>query len=337
MKQIRLNIVISTFLLILVSVTACNRDGNDSEFIYSADKNGNNIDIYKITTKDGESNQLTISEGSDVNPKWSPDKSAIAFLSDRNNQNMSLYVMDPDGETERSLFSGIGEIRDYSWGPGSKRIAVEVNSGGTEENIWIGVIEVSDGKITQLTTEDGDAYLGGWSPDGQWLLFSVMGGNDPGIRRKNPNGVDEVVITSGKDSNPIFSPDGNWITFNRATEDGSNDLYIYNVEEEKAENLSPDDYDENFVSWSPKSKMILFTSNKDGNTEIYAIDPMGNDEIRLTSNRITDDNPVWNGNGSRILFKSVNDGDFDVYSMDKNGKDQRRHTNTSYDIIDIDW
>ena len=83
--------------------------------------------------------------------------------------------------------------------------------------------------------------------------------------------------------------------------------------------------------------MILFTSNKDGNTEIYAIDPMGNDEIRLTSNRITDDNPVWNGNGSRILFKSINDGDFDVYSMDKNGKDQRRHTNTSYDIIDIDW
>ena len=40
---------------------------------------------------------------------------------------MSLYVMDPDGETERSLFGGIGEIRDYRWGPGSKRIAVEVN------------------------------------------------------------------------------------------------------------------------------------------------------------------------------------------------------------------
>ena len=60
---------------------------------------------------------------------------------------------------------------DYRWGPGSKRIAVEVNSGGTEENIWIGVIEVSDGKITQLTTGDGDAFLGGWSPDGQWLIL----------------------------------------------------------------------------------------------------------------------------------------------------------------------
>ena len=129
MKQIRLDIVISTFLLILVSVTACARNGNNAVFIYSANKNGNNVDIYKLTTKDGESNQLTTSEASDINPKWSPDKSAIAFLSDRNNQNMSLYIMDPDGETERSLFGGIGEIQDYSWGPDSKRIAVEVNGG----------------------------------------------------------------------------------------------------------------------------------------------------------------------------------------------------------------
>ena len=144
------------------------------------------------------------------------------------------------------------------------------------------------------------------------------------------------MVTSGKDSNANWSPDGKWIAFNRLTEDGSNDLYLHNINENQSQNIAPDDYDEKFLTWSKESK-LLFTSVKEGNTEIYKFDPKNNNETRLTNNRVEDNYPVWNDSGKLILFRSMNDGDYDLYYMENSGKNQQRITNTSYEIIDADW
>ena len=325
-------------ILILISVTlsililSCSSNSINEDIVYSANKNGN-TDIYKITLKDFEVTRLTTNEEIDTQPRWSNNKSKIAFLSKRSSD-WSLYIMDKDGESEKPLISKMGDIEDYSWGPKSEKIAVQINDGISR---WISVVNVEDEEINHLTQKSENATLGGWSPDGEWLLFSIEGDLDnPGIRKKNPAGVDEVMVTSGKDSNANWSPDGKWIAFNRLTEDGSNDLYLHNINENQSQNIAPDDYDEKFLTWSKESK-LLFTSVKEGNTEIYKFDPKNNNETRLTNNRVEDNYPVWNDSGKLILFRSMNDGDYDLYYMKNSGENQQRITNTSYEIIDADW
>ena len=325
------NILFISIIFSLIFISCSGDNINEQEIIYSANKNSN-TDIYKIHLKDFEVTRLTNNKGIDTQPRWSKDKSEIAFLSERNGM-WSLYIMNEDGESEKSLISELGNVENFKWCPKSKKIAAQIDDGNYT---WISVIDLENDEISHLTRKEENATLGGWSPDGEWLLFSIIENNNPGIRKKNPDGVDEVLVTSGKDTNAIWSPDGKWIAFNRMTEDGSNDLYLHDINNERSQNVAPDDFNEDFISWSRESK-LLFVSDKDGNSEIYTFDPNNNKENRLTNNRVEDHSPVWSDNGSNILFRSMNDGDFDLYYMENTGENQKRITNTSYEIIDADW
>ena len=283
------NILFISIIFSLIFISCSGDNINEQEIIYSANKNSN-TDIYKIHLKDFEVTRLTNNKGIDTQPRWSKDKSEIAFLSERNGM-WSLYIMNEDGESEKSLISELGNVENFKWCPKSKKIAAQIDDGNYT---WVSVIDLENDEISHLTRKEENATLGGWSPDGEWIAF------------------------------------------NRMTEDGSNDLYLHDINNERSQNVAPDDFNEDFISWSRESK-LLFISDKDGNSEIYTFDPNNNKENRLTNNRVEDHSPVWSDNGSNILFRSMNDGDFDLYYMENTGENQKRITNTSYEIIDADW
>ena len=87
-------------ILILISVTlsililSCSSNSINEDIVYSANKNGN-IDIYKITLKDFEVTRLTTNEEIDTQPRWSNNKSKIAFLSKRSSRPFIFIVLLP--------------------------------------------------------------------------------------------------------------------------------------------------------------------------------------------------------------------------------------------------
>ena len=85
------------------------------------DANRNVTNIWLVSTAGGASTQLTQS-GHDSSPVWSPDGSAIAFLSSRSGEAQVYLLSLEGGEAQRltKLSTGAGLVK---WSPGGKTIA----------------------------------------------------------------------------------------------------------------------------------------------------------------------------------------------------------------------
>jgi tricorn protease len=70
-------------------------DGKTIVFSYKGD-------LYKVDAKGGNASPVTLSDGHDFMPVWSPDGQSIAFASDRNG-NYDVYVMPASGGTAKRL------------------------------------------------------------------------------------------------------------------------------------------------------------------------------------------------------------------------------------------
>ena len=116
--------------------------------------------------------------------------------------------------------------------------------------------------------------------------------------------------------------------------DGSNEIYVMNVDGSGLTRLTNNDAEEGYPAWSPDGRRIAFESGQDGNTEIYVMNADGSGQTRLTDNALTDWSPAWLPDGNRIAFASDRDGNWEIYVMNADGSGQTRLTdNGAIDMI----
>ncbi|MFZ5495637.1 MAG: TolB family protein [Verrucomicrobiota bacterium] len=117
-------------------------------------------------------------------------------------------------------------------------------------------------------TPKSPSYFHGWSPDGQWLVYT-------GGRRETPDatgdkydiykipaeGGEEVRLTSapGLSDGPEFTPDGRWIYFN-STRSGLMQIWRMRPDGSGQEQVTNDEFNNWFPHISPDGKWIVFIS-----------------------------------------------------------------------------
>ncbi len=67
--------------------------------------------------------RFTAGEKNDADPRWSPDGSQLAFVSDRAGKQSQLYVMPAAGGEPRKLTSLKEDVTQAVWSPDGTRIA----------------------------------------------------------------------------------------------------------------------------------------------------------------------------------------------------------------------
>jgi dipeptidyl aminopeptidase/acylaminoacyl peptidase len=111
-------------------------------------------------------------------------------------------------------------------------------------------------------------------------------------------------------SAPKLSPDGNWLAFTLTTyvmEDnkGASDIWLLSSDGETLKQLTTHNSSDSSPIWSPCSKFIAFTSNRDEHgSQIYIINVEGGEATRLTNISTGISNMKWTRDGSRIYFVS---------------------------------
>ena len=177
-------------------------------------------------------------------PVWSPDKSKIAFSSNRaedgsdgpNSASFSwIWVVDVDGSQQLPLTpvsdgSGYWFVTEPAWSPdGLKLSAVNICCTDKQHLHYdVAVLNADGANYTVLTSFDDSVPESGtssgrWSPDGSKLLFDAPGNAAPGtepprnIWVMNADGSDQRALTNltipvGA-ADPQWSPDGSQIAF----------------------------------------------------------------------------------------------------------------------------
>ena len=133
-------------------------------------------------------------------PAWSPDGRLIAFRGTARDGSDGLYVITPDGSTERRLSTSAGSgfaFAGSQWSPDATRLAYYDGVDGAHD---VAVVDVTRDRETILSSSPLDEYWPTWSADGAWVLYqrneaSLSGPGNVEIR-VNSDGTGETVVAS---------------------------------------------------------------------------------------------------------------------------------------------
>lgn len=197
-------------------------------FVFSDRASGGNLAIRDLTK--GENRLLTHAKAS--TPNWnqeyagkaifSPDGKQIAYTWHADEKGAaSLRLIGSDGARMRVLMSEMNKsARVAAWSPDGKQIAITLYDSADKAD-EIGLVSVQDGSFRRLKSMGGRLSwvgLGGFSPDGRFLAYSMPNTPqiaDGGIFVIATDGSREAPVVQGKsiDDSPVWTPDGRAIVF----------------------------------------------------------------------------------------------------------------------------
>ncbi len=199
--------------------------------------------LWIAPTDRGRARQFTYGDQVDSQPKWSPDGSEIAFVSNRDDEKQpQIYVIPFHGGEARPLTDLKGEFETFEWSPDGKQLVCQFRkkdkeaiereedeqkkklgvvsrhitrvfykldgSGFLPQDRWhIWTIDARTGRARQLTDNDVfDDWEPQWSPYGKQIVFCSNHSEDPDL---DPDAIDLFVISAeGGDARKIETPVG---------------------------------------------------------------------------------------------------------------------------------
>lgn len=180
-------------------------------------------DIWTVPREGGVATPLASPPGQEVNPRFSPDGTQIAFVGNYDGQR-DIYVMPVGGGIPHRITYHPGNKNFTGWTSDGRLIYSSGFRTGIGRAPQIYTISSEGGMYEQLPVPYGDA--GAISPDGQWLAYTphnrdrrtwkrYRGGFASNIWLFNLNDHSSRQVTDweGTDTLPMWSPDGRTLYF----------------------------------------------------------------------------------------------------------------------------
>ena len=319
--------------LVFPLIIGCSSPQTD-KIAFVSDRDGD-PEIYIMDADGSGQTPLTHNATLDAEPVWSPDREWVAFISEESgDREINRTAVTGEEPVAERLTRSDGPDEMHRWSPDGGRIAFVSHRDGRPE---IYLMNSEGTSLTRVTFDPSYPHLSGWSPDGQWIAFTVEPpDDDPGIIIRNPDGVNRRRLTNAEDFEPTWSPDGSRIAFT-SRRDGNLEVYTMNSDGADQTRLTNNDAPDHDVTWSPDSSKLAFISERDGNSEIYVMNADGSSQTRHTFNDSLDESPAWSRNGKRIVFVSYIYGTGEIVVMDADGQNQTRLTNNSANDTQPAW
>ncbi len=159
-----------------------------------------------------------------------------------------------------------------------------------------------------------------WTPDGRYLIY-----NSDGLlyRFDLETGKPEVLnsgFATSNNNDHVLSSDGKMIGISHhvADEDNRSIIYIMPVEGGAPERITTKG-PSYLHGWSPDSRWLTYTAERNGNYDIYKISVKKKKEIRLTEAPGLDDGSEYSPDGKYIYFNSARTGTMKLWRMKPDG------------------
>ena len=273
-------------------------------------------------------------ERTDSDPAWSPDSKTLAFFSSAGEKEQrQLWIVDADGSDPKKITDLKGYAARPHWSHDGKQIAflyVEGASGGGPlmaaaattgvvdtaiHNQRIAVLDVTSGKLRQVSPENLHIYDYDWSPDGKTFVATAAPG--PGDNNWWIAQIYTIDIAHGSAKSiykpslqvavPRWSPDGKSIAFIEGlmSDEGSHGGDLFTIRPNGGDpNKTPDrKMSVNSFFWQAPDRILVIE---------YVGGGSAFSELSLADNSVR---TIWKGQEGIHAF-----GNFPNFALSKDGK-----------------
>ncbi len=188
-------------------------------------------------------------------------------------------------------------------------------------------LDVETGKREELTRSTISLQAPNWTPDGKTLIYNSQGKlYNFNIASKQATILNtDFAIKNNNDH--VLSFDGKQIGISNQGVDTKGKSAVYTVSSKGGvPKLITQNNPSYFHGWSPNSKQLLYTGERNGKFDIYQISSNGGNEIQLTNAEGLDDGSEYSSDGKHIYFCSTRTGTMQVWRMNPDGSNQTQLT-----------
>lgn len=243
--------------------------------------------IWMYDTRTKVARQFTYSEKSESSPRWSPDGTQLAFLSNRGGEEQQIYLMRAAGGEAAAVTKGKSSVQRLEWSPDGREIAylapdpkTEAEEKKEKEKDDARVVDKDDKhprlRILDLTTHAERVLTPAtwavkelvWLRDGQTLI--VRATNHPesdqltdkiySVNAKDGK-MKELLAPRGPFNDVRVSPNGHAISFVGCREDGPepHDLMLLQIGAPAPSNLTGASLDRQVMDyrWLKDESLLL--------------------------------------------------------------------------------
>src|SRR6266567_1021284 len=235
---------------------------------------GGNKEIWSMDYDGAGQKQLTHMGSVALSPRISPDGSRLAFSAlTKDSWQIMMYSLDLGRTVAFPRFGG--DNFSPAWSSDGTKIALasSMNSGLSE----IFLADASGAGAKRLTTGKGDVSpVFNPKTNGQIAWVSGRSGL-PQIYVMDADGSNVQKVTDqGYAVSPAWSPNGlllafSWIRNYGPGIPGSQDIYLMDIASRQIVQLTHDGGRNDFPSWSPDGRHIVFQSNRGGTEQIWSM------------------------------------------------------------------
>ena len=254
--------------------------------VYFVSSRSGSKEIWQMDYDGANQKQLTHLGSIALSPHVSPDGSRVAF-SGVTKQGWQILMYSKELARLVSFPYSGGDNYSPAWSSDGQSIAFSSSKTGNTE---IYSVSSTGGSSRQLTQSKGPDVSPTWNPKTNAQIAWVSGRTGlPQIYTMASDGTNLVRVTDqGYAVSPSWSPNGQflafaWVRHYGPGAPGASDIYIMDVASKQWAQLTHDGGRNDFPSWSPDGRHIVFQSNRTGKTQIWTMLADGSEPRQLTT------------------------------------------------------